>query len=43
MADFIAVALRANLLLDAHRVKSPGALQRNMPVKLVSHNIFYIK
>lgn len=35
VVGFIAVAVRAKLLLDAYCVKSPGVLQRNISVKLV--------
>lgn len=43
MDGFIAVALSAKLLLDAHRVKSPGVLQRNISIKLVFLTLNYIK
>lgn len=35
VAGFTAIALSAKLLLDAHRVESPGVWQRNISFKLV--------
>lgn len=44
VADFIAIALNAKLLLDT-RVENPGVMQRNISAKLpfCSHKILNVK